>query len=242
MPNCAALSAATSTMSASTNTCARRTSRRSMIARRLLYSGSGPMTMSALFAVSAWMVRPPGSVVAAFDTPVKGFAADGGGVGCAAPCGMPAPVAAAASVFPMADGCVVDAGVSAPPDMSARSVCATRAASAFFRYTMNMLPPGRPGVSSCSIRAFTRAARAELSERSMTLLLRGSATMVTRCCTSEAWPAAAAAVPASAPSRRLTSGTRSSAEAYLSVTIIGSPAGAWSSDATIFSMRRRFSA
>ena len=53
---------------------------------------------------------------------------------------------------------------------------------------MNMLPPGRPGVSSCSISAFTRAARAGLSERIMTLFERGSATRVTRCCASPGWP------------------------------------------------------
>ena len=91
---------------------------------------------------------------------------------------------------------------------------------------MNMLPPGRPGVSSCSISAFTRAARAEFSERSITLLLRGSATMVTRCVSPPCAAAAAAAtVLASAPSSRCTSGTRSSADAYFNVTIIGSPAG-----------------
>ena len=87
---------------------------------------------------------------------------------------------------------------------------------------MNMLPPGRPGVSSCSISAFTRAARAGLSERIITLFERGSATSVTRCCTS---PGGAPCVADSAPSNRLIIGTRSSADAYFNVTTIGSPAG-----------------
>ncbi len=155
-------------------------------------------------------------------------------VGCGAAAGVAVP-----SWLPIADGPAAAAGASPPPDRSERSVCATRAASAFLRYTMNMFPPGRPGVSSCSISAFTRAARGALSERSITLFERGSATSVTRCCASGP---AAPCVAVSAPSSRLTRGTRSSAEAYLSVTIIGSPAGARSSDAMIFSIRRRFSA
>ena len=217
-----------------------------MIARRLLYRGSGPMTISALFAVSAWMVRPPGELRAPEpDAPVNGIAADWraaslrpGGC-CPGTACMPAAARRAASdrrrLRRRLRRC------RCRRTCSARSVCATRAASAFFRYTMNMLPPGRPGVSSCSISAFTRAARAELSERSITLLLRGSATMRDALLRLARLPRGGGRA-ASAPSSRLTSGTRSSAEAYFSVTIIGSPHGGWSSDATIFSMRRRFSA
>ena len=46
---------------------------------------------------------------------------------------------------------------------------------------MNMLPPGRPGVSSCSISCRTRASRPGLSARTRTLFERGSAMIVTRC-------------------------------------------------------------
>ncbi len=87
---------------------------------------------------------------------------------------------------------------------------------------MNMLPPGRPGVSSCSISWRTRASRPGLSARTSTLFERGSAMIVTRCCASIGpWPVA----PGSA-SRRLSSATTSSADAFLSGTRIGSAPGA----------------
>ncbi len=102
-----------------------------------------------------------------------------------------------------------------------------------------MLPPARDGVSSCSISALMRAARPGFSERSSTLFERGSATIITRCCASPGCPPC---VAVSAPTSRFNIGTRSIADAFLSVTMIGSPEGAWSSDAMILSMRRRLSA
>ena len=142
MPNSARRSAATSTISASTNTCARRTSSRSMIARKLLYSGSGPMMISALLATSAWIMSPPGSMPPAPPVlaPRNGLAADAGAaVACWPAAGVDVP-----SWLPIIDGAAAGAGVSLPPPISDRSVCATRVASALRKYTMNMLPPGRP--------------------------------------------------------------------------------------------------
>ncbi len=104
---------------------------------------------------------------------------------------------------------------------------------------MNMLPPARPGVSSCSINWRTRARRPGLSARTRTLFERASAMIVTRC-----WASGAPAAPAAtwSASSRLSSDTTSSADAFLSGTRIGSAPGAWSSDAMIRSMRLRLSA
>ena len=99
---------------------------------------------------------------------------------------------------------------------------------------MKMLPPGRPGVSSCSISERTRAARDGLSLRISTLFERGSARITVRCC-------ASGAVAGSAVSR-VSIGTRSIADALRSGTTSGSPAGGWSSDAMIRSIRFRLSA
>jgi hypothetical protein len=103
---------------------------------------------------------------------------------------------------------------------------------------MYMLPPGRPGVSSCSISCRTRASRPGLSARTSTLFERASASTVTRC-----WASIGPAAAAGSESSRLSSATRSIADALRSGTRIGSaPADAWSSDAMIRSMRRRLSA
>ncbi len=101
---------------------------------------------------------------------------------------------------------------------------------------MNMLPPARPGVSSCSIRWRTRAARPGLSDRISTLFERASATTITRCC--------ASAVPPAAGSARsfVIVGTMSIADAWRTGTTIGSPPGGWSSEAITFSSRFRLSA
>ncbi len=103
---------------------------------------------------------------------------------------------------------------------------------------MKMLPPLRPALSSCSISARVRARRAGLSARTSTLLERGSATTDTRCCGSAAAPGA---LPESASSR-LSTCTRSIADALRRGTMIGSPAGGTSSEAMIRSMRCRLSA
>ena len=58
MPNSAALSALTSAIRLSTNTCARRESRRSITARICRYCGSGAVMMSELVAGSAWIWPP----------------------------------------------------------------------------------------------------------------------------------------------------------------------------------------
>ena len=105
---------------------------------------------------------------------------------------------------------------------------------------MNTLPPARAGVSSCSINCRTRAlarrivganqdaVRARIGDEHDPLLrfgLRAGLSGVSR-----------------SVSSRLTSATTSSAEAFFTGTSIGSPAGGWSSDATIRSIRRRLSA
>jgi hypothetical protein len=103
---------------------------------------------------------------------------------------------------------------------------------------MNMLPPGRPGVSSCSINWRTRASRPGLSARTSTLFERESAMIVTRC-----WASSGPGPPAAGSDmRRFKSATTSSADAFRSGTSMGSAPGAWSSDAMIRSIRRRLSA
>ena len=84
---------------------------------------------------------------------------------------------------------------------------------------MNMLPPGRPGVSSSVIICRTRAKRAGLSARTKTLFERGSAMMDTRCRLS----IGAAPPPAGSASNRFKRLAISIAEALLSGTRIGSP-------------------
>ena len=83
---------------------------------------------------------------------------------------------------------------------------------------MNMLPPGRPGVSSCSISCRTRASRPGLSARTSTLFERASAMIVTRCWASIG-PGPGCAGSASS---RFSSATTSSADAFRSGTRIGS--------------------
>jgi hypothetical protein len=58
MPNSAALSALTSAIRLSTNTCARRWSSRSITARSWRYCGSGAVMISELVAGSAWICPP----------------------------------------------------------------------------------------------------------------------------------------------------------------------------------------
>ena len=86
--------------------------------------GSGAITISALFAVSAWMVAPPALNAGALGVvlAVSGGAAD---AGIPAVIGVPRPGSVAAG----ADSLVG----SLPPAKSARSVRAMRAASAFLR-------------------------------------------------------------------------------------------------------------
>src|SRR5262245_25861364 len=71
------------------------------------------------------------------------------------------------------EGDALDTGAALSPERIARSVCATRTASAFFRYTTWMLPAVPVGTSSCCTIACTRATRAGLSERTIRLLVRG---------------------------------------------------------------------
>src|ERR1700681_530937 len=102
------------------------------------------MMTSALLAISAVIVAP--------------FAENAPEVACAAPDSGDVTAGDMVVVEIEGDPGLVDAVVetaaapvcgaplSAPVSIP-RSVCATRTTSAFLRYTMNMLPPGRPGVS-----------------------------------------------------------------------------------------------
>ena len=93
--------------------------------------GSGAITISALLAASAWMVAPlavnPGAL--AFVVVVVDTAATGGAV--------PTPAVAPKALPALKEGSVVKGAetvvVSLPPEKSARSVCATRTASALRR-------------------------------------------------------------------------------------------------------------
>src|SRR5499426_4247366 len=67
------------------------------------------------------------------------------------------------------DGGALDTGAAVSPERIARSVCATRTASAFFRYTTWILPAAPVGTSSCCTIACTRATRAGFSERTIRL-------------------------------------------------------------------------
>src|SRR6187401_1482714 len=106
-----------------------------MIARRLLYTGSDAMMTSALLGMSAVIVAP-------FAEKLVGPANEGLASGAVA--GVAAGTAPASGALPRNSGGACDsvdpeAGPPvSPPDSIARSVCATRAASAFLRYTMNM--------------------------------------------------------------------------------------------------------
>ena len=181
-------------------------------------------------------------IVAPFAEKLVGAASEALASGAVA--GVAVGTAPASGAFPRnSGGACVSAGPEtgpplSPPDSIARSVCATRAASAFLRYTMNMLPPARPGVSNCSMSCRTRARRPGLSARTSTLFERGSAMIITRCWASIG-PAPAA--PGSASSR-FSNVTMSSADALRSGTRIGSAPGAWSSDAMIRSIRLTLSA
>src|SRR4051794_12554929 len=125
--------------------------------------------MSALLVRSAWMVAPP-TVTGELD-------GDDDWNGLVAALGT-APVAAAAG--PPESGVVGEtgatdagaAGVVVSPLITARSVCAMRLASAFFRYRMWTLPVLEIGLSSCSMRLLARTMRTGLSERSRMLFVR----------------------------------------------------------------------
>jgi hypothetical protein len=71
-------------------------------------------------------------------------------------------------------------GAGASPVSTARSVCATRTASAFFRYTTCRLPPAAVGLSRPCTISWMRASRAGLSARTMRLLVRPSAATLMR--------------------------------------------------------------
>jgi hypothetical protein len=214
MPNSAAFSAESSTISASTYTCARRTSSLSITAFRLAKMACGAEMMTALDAASACTMppAPPGSV----------------GVDCGAAC------------EPGACGVVPGGGEVSPPRI-ARSVCATRTASAFLRYTTWMLPAAPVGTSSCCTIACTRAMRAGLSERTIKLFVRGSgATMVrmrgsigTAACPGAAWPSARI---------RFTVSASSAAPAKRSGITTGSPPPGRSIASMMRAMRLRLSA
>ena len=75
MPNSAALVAAISTISASTNTCARRASSFSITPRSALYTASGAMITSELVSGYAWIEASPSA-------PVGGAPAGGAAGGC----------------------------------------------------------------------------------------------------------------------------------------------------------------
>src|SRR6476660_10651386 len=108
MPNSAALSAETSTTSASTKICARRTSSLSTTARILLYKGSDAITSKALLAASACIVTPAAAKPAALP-------ATGDAVTVAV---APAPAAVAVVIPPEASppalGASDAAGVNSP--------------------------------------------------------------------------------------------------------------------------------
>src|SRR5689334_17686652 len=100
-----------------------------MIARRLLYTGSGAMMTSALLATSAVIVAPS----AENDVDPLGWPLVDSGL-------VAATEVVVVTVLPaIASGCgggTTSAGAPPPPSppvSNPRNVCATRAASAFFR-------------------------------------------------------------------------------------------------------------
>src|SRR5437667_5138979 len=109
------------------------------------------MMMSALLAVSAWIVALPATIGALVVVAVaKGVVAAGDAAVAALIVAAVAAIAAGAVVAVVTAGKPRSAPVA--PPYRPRSVSATRSASAFFRYTIKMLPPARCGVSGCSIR------------------------------------------------------------------------------------------
>ena len=171
--------------------------------------------------------------------PVDGSAdAAIGAVACVA---APAPWASVG-----AGGCSGRAAVVAPPACpwlakAARSTVASLVASALRRCTTQMLPPGPPpgdGRSRRAMAARSACSRAWLGARTISELLRLSATTDV--------PPAAAAVPGAAAgeasARRCTSAATSAATACSSGTISKSVDEGWSSAAMIVPRRCRFSA
>ena len=71
-------------------------------------------------------------------------------------------------------------GTDVSDDTTARSVCASLVASAFFRYTTWTLPASAVGWSSLLISDLARLARAADGARTITELVRGSASTETR--------------------------------------------------------------
>src|SRR4030095_12874555 len=110
------------------------------------------MMMSALLATSAVIVAP---LAANEVVGVVGAVASGAGV-------VAAGTAPAIGALPReragvaGGGDAVDAPASVPLSI-ARSVCATRAASAFLRETMNMLPAGEPCYEGVSVNRRARS-------------------------------------------------------------------------------------
>ena len=198
------------------------------------------MMISALFAVSAWIVASPAGT-SRRTPPARTAVVDSGVVAARRrrwtrrSSRRPRSSAAPRRRRPVRGR----RRVAAAAEQARAASAATRAASAFFRYTMNMLPPARPGVSSCSISALhARGARRVVGAHQHAVGARvGDQRHALR-------RVRRARRPASRFRRtsRLTSATMSSADAFFSVTSSGSPAGAWSSDAMIRSMRRRLSA
>src|SRR5882724_1591436 len=144
------------------------------------YSGSGAVMMSELVDGSAWMKPPvvtwPDGVtgdVDCADAVLPPSAPVLAGVVCGCVCALrPVPeVPDDDEPPPLAPG----------PPKAARSTVASFTASAFFRCTTQRPPPGpRPlvGRSSLAIVARTAASRAGLAARTMSALLRVSATTV----------------------------------------------------------------
>src|SRR3989338_106990 len=93
------------------------------------------------------------------------------------------------------DGAELDAETS--DDTTARKVCASLVASAFFKYTTCTLPGYSVGRSSFAISDFARLARASDGARTMIELLRGSASRLMR-------PASPPGLAAPGSSKRLT--------------------------------------
>ncbi len=101
-----------------------------------------------------------------------------------------------------------------------------------------MLPGVEAGRSSCAIRFFASVSRAWLGARTISVLVRGSASTEIRWPASIAWPAARA--PSS--STRLTTVAISIASPYFTGIISRSEVAGVSIDSMMRWMRRRFSA
>ena len=247
------------------STCARRPSSLSITARIWRYSGSGALMMSELVVGSAWMMPPVdgwlASLLPLLPWPVPRPELPRPPALPLALVLLPRPL-----VWPRPDAPVRvrppdRLPVPVPPPLlvplppalpsAARRVVASFTASAFFRYTTWMLPlaaelPGAAGWSSLATNERTSATRAGLAARTISALLRGSASSVVLNELSVCPWATPCAVPVAValpPSiRRDTSGARSVAMACCSGITSTSLALETSMAATMRARRCRLSA